>query len=263
MSKTGLLDLQPQVQILGVCIPARGTGAQLSPADSILQRTVLSLEAGVSFTPGLRNKRTNVLPSSISSPSPSSSTHCLLPCSCCRHPGTQQEGCEKRLCAGALVLPLLSSILCQTNPTVLDLLLACSWYDSPQNLNRSEIWASLQIINYSSGQGRGENAFKGSVGIIHRETTLPVGCGEPLAGRLLCPAMEAMNPLIYSRWESRKLYTWPVPCKNICDAAADGICCHSGHQQVVSGARKRLLSPYRTSGLLCPEVFFWLGVPPL
>lgn len=44
-SKTGLLDLQPQVQIPGVCTPARGTGTQLSPADPILQRTVLRLSS--------------------------------------------------------------------------------------------------------------------------------------------------------------------------------------------------------------------------
>lgn len=39
------------------------------------------------------------------------------------------------------VLRLLSSVLCQTyQHTMLGLLLACSQYDSPQNLNRSEIW---------------------------------------------------------------------------------------------------------------------------
>ena len=164
-----------------------------------------------------------MLPGSISSPPPCSGTHCLPPRSRCRHPGTQQKGCEKRLCAGALVLPLLSSVLCQTNPTVLGLLLACSRYDPPQNLNRSEIWASLQIINYSSGQGTGENAFKGSVGIIQRESALPSGCRDALVGQLWepCPAVEAMNAVLYGHWESRKLCMWPESCKNICDAAAD------------------------------------------
>lgn len=55
----------------------------------------------------------------------------------------------------------------------------------------------------------------------------------------------------------------PTKISVILQQMTTGICCNSGHQQVASGARKKLLSPYRTSGLLCPEVFFWLGVPRL
>lgn len=57
MSKTGLLDLQLQVQIPGMCNPASGAREQLPPANPVLQRTVLSLKAGVSCTPGLRSKK--------------------------------------------------------------------------------------------------------------------------------------------------------------------------------------------------------------
>lgn len=109
--------------------------------------------------------------------------------SICRHSRTQQEGCDKRLCEGALALPLLSSIPCQNNPAMLGLLLSSPTM-TPSKISRSEMWASLQIINYS-GQHRGENAFTGSTGIIyvfiHISPALPAGCGEALAGWLWGP----------------------------------------------------------------------------
>lgn len=111
--------------------------------------------------------------------------------SICRHSRTQQEGCDKRLCEGALALPLLSSIPCQNNPAMLGLLLSSPTM-IPSKISRSEMWASLQIINYS-GQHRGENAFTGSTGIIyvfisiHISPALPAGCGEALAGWLWGP----------------------------------------------------------------------------
>lgn len=93
---------------------------------------------------------------------------------CCRDPRTQQEGSKKRLRARALVLPLLASILCQTNPAMLGLLLIYSQYNPLQNLNRSEISVSPQIV--STPQGRAEGV--GSAGIIQRRASCPQGVGR-------------------------------------------------------------------------------------
>lgn len=102
-------------------------------------------------------------------------------------------------------------------------------YDPPQTLNPSEMWASLQTVNYSR-QHREENAFKGSVGIIYTyisiylyiSPALPAGCGEALdGGGDLIQLWILMNPLLYDGRESRKLWTWPKSCKNVSDAAAE------------------------------------------
>lgn len=178
VSKTGLLDLQPQVQIPGVCVPARGAGAQLSPADPILQRTVLSLEAGVSFTPGLRNKRRNVLPGPISSPSPSSSTHCLLPCSRCRHPGTQQEACEKRLCAGALVLAaFLYSLPDQPYRARSPPRLFLVWLSPKSQLIRDLGITTNNQLFLRAGQRR-KMPLKGVLGLYKGKPPCPWGAGS-------------------------------------------------------------------------------------
>lgn len=81
-----------------------------------------------------------------------------------------------------------------------------------------------------------------------------MGCREDLAGWLWEPrlAMEAVNPLWLQG--EKEAVNMARPCKAICDSAAGDNWNH------LSGARRRLLSCYRTSSLLCPEVFFWLGV---
>lgn len=76
-----------------------------------------------------------------------------------------------------------------------------------------------------------------------------------------CGGQELMNPLLYSYWESRKLYMWPEPCKYICGAAADD----KWNQLSLRASAGFLWGQEQAFVTLqdkCHEVF-WFGVSPL
>lgn len=88
-----------------------------------------------------------------------------------------------------------------------------------------------------------------------------MGCREALdrwSGEPRLSAEDLTNPLLYGCWESWNLYMWPEPCKHICGVAAD----EKWNQlllrtsQVSSGARNRLLLPYRTSAMRSSGLVF-------
>lgn len=150
--------------------------------------------------------------------------------SICRHSGTQQEGCDKGLCEGALVLPLLSSIPCHNNPTMLGLLLSCSTMTLPKISIHQRCGHHYKQSTTQDSTER-KMPLKGVLGlythiylyiyIYHLPCLQGVGRLWLDGGGDLIQLWILMNPLLYDGRESRKLWTWPKSCKNVSDAAAE------------------------------------------